>query len=374
MRPRTVAAGVLLAVLCAGCQGTQAPIDTTGSAATSASTQAANTSTPPADGSAQTAVETSVRAVPLPEVEQLEAQRFDLRSERVVAPAALIEADGSLWVQDHRGSLLTRVQPDTGEILAQIDTARKGCGDLAAAAAAVWWTGCGVTPGLVKVDVRTHGVLEEYDGLGLGPAVLSDEIWLPVQSGLQATNASLSRIPLDGSAEPTLVPVPGLLSGDAGAVVAGGSVWVTDKYGGVVYQVDPETEQVLAAVPVPLGKGVGYLIEHDGAPWYYDSWLGRLVGIDPATLQVRLLDVVLEPPTQYWGVAASSAPEAPGQLWARSGDGEAWLIDTRSDEVLRRVAVDPAGAGGDIQQIGDALWVSGFASGTIERIELPDEG
>lgn len=363
--------GVLLAVLCSGCQGTQALTGAPEGDATSADTQP--TISPTVDASTPTAAETTQPAVPLPELEQIDAQSFELRSERVVAPAALIEADGSLWVQDHRGSLLTRMQPDTGEVLAQVDTGRKGCGDLLAAASAVWWTGCGVTPGLVKVDATSHEVLAEDDRLGLGPAVLDDEIWLPVQNEEQAASASLSRMPLDGSAAPSLVPVPGLLSADAGAVVAGGAVWVTDKYGGVVYQLDPDTEQVLAAVPVPLGKGVGYLIEHDGAPWYYDAWLGRLVRIDPGTLEVRLLEVVLDSPTQYWGVSASSAPDVAGRLWARSGDGEAWLIDTRSDTVLRRVAVDPAGAGGDVQQVGDALWVSGFASGTIERIALSAE-
>jgi hypothetical protein len=44
-------------------------------------------------------------------------------------------------------------------------------------------------------------------------------------------------------------------------------------------------------------------------------------------------------------------------MWIRSGDEEVWLVDTRRDRVLRRVAVQP-GRGGDVQEIGGALWVS----------------
>lgn len=216
----------------------------------------------------------------------------------------------------------------------------------------------------------TSTVSGEYPWTGLGPAVVGEELWLPTDPGAGSRSASLSRVTVDGSVEAPMVEVPGLTSGDGGAVFVNGSVWVADAASAIVYQVDPRSGAVLAAVPMPMTAGTPYLLAHDHAPLYYDAARGALVRIDPRTLEVDRLAVGVERPSQYWGVAASTAPGAQGRLWVRSGDGEVWLVDTRADSVLRRIAVDSSGAGGDVQQIGDDLWVSGFATGTVERIDL----
>lgn len=77
-------------------------------------------------------------------------------------------------------------------------------------------------------------------------------------------------------------------------------------------------------------------------------------------------------PSSSWGVAASAAPGRPGHVWVRSGDDEVWLVDTVSDAVVRRVA--DAGRGGDVQQVGDVLWVSSFMHDVVERIPLGPKG
>ena len=74
-------------------------------------------------------------------------------------------------------------------------------------------------------------------------------------------------------------------------------------------------------------------------------------------------------PSEYRGIAASTAPGPRGRLWVRGGDKEVWLVDTRHDRVLRRIAVIDGG-GGDVQQIGDTLWVSSFATNEVQRISL----
>ena len=68
-------------------------------------------------------------------------------------------------------------------------------------------------------------------------------------------------------------------------------------------------------------------------------------------------------------IAASTALGPPGRFWVRDGDNEVWLVDTRHDRVLRRIAVRDVG-GGDVQQIGDTLWVSSFATDEVQRISL----
>jgi streptogramin lyase len=367
MNGGVVCAAVVLVLVCAGCQQ---PSDPPQAATPVAATEAE---------SSTTAIATSEPSAPplvLPDVEELPSEKIYLKRkdgrEPVVAPAALLDAAGSLWLQDHRGRAphLTRIDPQSGQVISQTQTGRIGCGDLAYAGNAILWTGCNIAPGLVSIDVDTGEVTQRHNLCGLGPAVLEDEIWMPTQLRCEVPPSSLSRLPLTGLESGSVVPVPGLLDGDGGAVAVAGSIWVTDKRGAVVYKIDPDTQDVVAAVPMPLPPASAYLIEHDGAPWYYDAELGRLARIDPATLQVRLLDAKFEKPHHYWGVAASTALGGDGWLWVRSGDGEVWLLDTRGDTVLRRIAVDRWGGGGDVQQIGDTLWVSGFANQSIQRIHL----
>jgi streptogramin lyase len=162
--------------------------------------------------------------------------------------------------------------------------------------------------------------------------------------------------------------VPGL-EVDAGIVAQGGSVWVADEAAAVVYRLDARSGEVQAAIPAPIAPGKGYLVEHDSAPWYIDALQGSLVRVDPATDRAALLNVAVTKPSAYWGIAASTAAGPPGRMWIRSGNDEVWLLDTRRDRVLRRLAVQD-GRGGDLQEVGGALWVAGFSSDSVERIPL----
>ncbi len=366
----------LLALL--GASSCQSDVDSgpvtgevTGTTASAASTHAAE------DSETSDGAPTST-AAPLPPLETLPSDRFSLQAsgsiELVAAPAALLHAEGALWVQDHRGWLITKMDPETGELLGQAKTGLVGCGDLVHADGGIWWTGCRVSPGMVKLDPESLEVVEQVPELGLGPTEHQGGLWRPVNLLGDTWSAALQRVPLDAPGEATFVPVPGLRDGEAGAISANGSLWVTDRRSAIVYEVDADAGTVLAAVPMPTPAGSVYLVKHDDAPLFYDAQTGRIVTIDPRTREARMLNLRLEKPHEYWGVAASSAEKDEGHLWVRSGDGEVWLVDTRQDVVLRRIAVDPAGGGGDVQQIGDKLWVSGFASQSIERIALEPGG
>ena len=165
-----------------------------------------------------------------------------------------------------------------------------------------------------------------------------------------------------------LVGVPGLVFA-VGVVALGDSIWAGDESAAVVYRIDPDSDRVRSAIPMPTPPNYSYLIEHDGAPWYLDLASGDLIRVDPSTEKLRRLNVRVDYPSQVRGLGASTAPGAPGRLWVRSGDDEVWLIDTRADRVLRRIKVIDGG-GGDVQQIGDVLWVASFGTNELQRILL----
>ena len=281
------------------------------------------------------------------------------------APAGVLWAYGSIWVMSHRSTTLRRVNPRDLTVTGAVDTGVLGCGDIVAGADSVWVSGCGATPGLVRVDPRRLRVVSTHAELnGLGAAFFAGSLWNAAGTG---AGFGLRRADPDRPEDAHEVRVAGL-GVDAGVVEAAGSVWVGDSEA-FVYRVDPQTEQVLAAIPLPLDPGQSYLIAHDGAAWYLDHGIGAIARIDPTTNAATVLAVRPVRPPEYRGVAASSAPRRPGELWVRSGSDEAWLVDTRQGKVIRRVAIADGG-GGDLVEVDGMLWVAGFGLDTLQRVSL----
>jgi hypothetical protein len=347
----TLAAAVTVAALLAACATTA----TGGSGVGSASTTEVPAPKP-------TASKASAATPPtLPPLERLPSTEVAVDG----APGALLRAYGGIWVMSHRGTLLRRINPTDLKVTGTVDTGVLGCGDISAGAGSIWISGCGATPGLVRVDPRQLRVLSTHGELnGLGPGFHSGDLWIAAGSN---GVIGLRRADPEHLDKPHTVAVAGLVE-DAGVVEAAGSIWVAGS-DAVVYRVNPQTEEVLAAVPFPLGPGQPYLITHDGAPWYIDHGKGALARVDPTTNAPSVLTLRPVSPPEYRGVAASSAPGRPGKLWIRSGSDEAWLIDTRTDEVIRRIAIGDGG-GGDLEEVDGHLWVANFGLDTLQRIQL----
>jgi streptogramin lyase len=313
----------------------------------------------PASSASPTPAQTT--PAPLPALENLPSSDVALGG----APGAVLWAHGAIWVMGHRNTTLYRVDPTDLTVSGTLDTGVLGCGDIVDGAGSLWVSGCSATPGLVRVDPRRLRVESTHIELnGLGPDFHRGQLWIAAGSG---GVFGLRRGDPERLDEAHPVPVVGL-GLDGGVVTSAGSVWVAEDEA-VVYRVDPQTDQVTAAVPLPLDPGQPYLLTHDGAPWYIDHSLGAVARVDPATNTPAVLSLRPVRPPEYRGVAASSAPGRPAELWVRSGSDEAWLIDTRRDRVIRRVAIADGG-GGDLEEVDGVLWVAHFGLDTLQRIDL----
>ena len=306
------------------------------------------------------------RKFPVPRLERLPSRVKELAG----APAALVHSGGALWAKSHRAFSLFKVDPATGKVLEEVITDELGCGDLVGGGGSVWVTGCGSAPDLVEVDERTGAVVSTSELTGIGTAIRSGELWIGDEH--EGGGVGLWRGRVADLTRGQVVRVPGLAL-PTGVVALGDSIWVGDESSAVVYRIDPDSDRVRSAIPMPIPPERGYLIEHDGAPWYHDIGSGEFIRIDPRTEKLRRLEVRADRPTQYQGLGASTAPGPPGRLWVRSGDDEVWLIDTRADEVLRRIKVIDGG-GGDVQQVGAWLWVASFGTDQLQRISLGRAG
>jgi YVTN family beta-propeller protein len=124
-----------------------------------------------------------------------------------------------------------------------------------------------------------------------------------------------------------------------------GSVWVPNHHAGLITRIDPETNEVLAEIPVGLQPG-GYGLEAFGSMWfpnYGDSTVSR---VDPATGTATSIDTGN-------GLTCGDPVEAAGLLWV--GNCDAFVltgIDPETSTVARTLKAEGFPFGN-----GKQLWV-----------------
>ena len=146
------------------------------------------------------------------------------------------------------------------------------------------------------------------------------------------------------------------LGGATDVVVGLGAVWVSDAANGRVLRINPQTDEVTAAINV--GTGPSAITLGHGSVWVANSLDGTVSRIDPRTDQVRATIPVGNGP----GAIAVDA----GGVWVTNEFGRTVVrIDSATDAVSRTVMVgnNPRG----LAAAGGLIWVSAQDSGTGHR-------
>jgi branched-chain amino acid transport system substrate-binding protein len=127
---------------------------------------------------------------------------------------------------------ISRIDPETGELLAAIDVS---AATVAAGQEGVWFVPWD-RPAIKRIDPRTNRVAQ--------------------------------TIPIGANALPAIA-------------VGGGSVWATGEDEGVVWRIEPGPRPI--PKPIEVGVGVGYIAFGDGAVWAANYIDGTVSRIDPRT-------------------------------------------------------------------------------------------
>ena len=146
------------------------------------------------------------------------------------------------------------------------------------------------------------------------------------------------------------------LGGATDVVVGLGAVWVSDAANGRVLRINPQTDEVTAAINV--GTGPSAITLGHGSVWVANSLDGTVSRIDPRTDQVTATIPVGNGP----GAIAVDA----GGVWVANEFGRTVVrIDSATDAVSRTVTVgnNPRG----LAAAGGLIWVSAQDSGTGHR-------
>lgn len=202
--------------------------------------------------------------------------RIDMKTLTVAAPLALRLADaagriatsiGSVWVASE-DTVVSRVDPDTNEVVAEVFVARAPVA-IAAGEDALWITS---TAGDTVTRVNPH------------------------------TNAVVETVKVG--------PKPGRV------VVGEGGVWTLNRGDGSVSRIDPATNKVVATVAV-AGAGTGEIAVGAGSVWVSAPGL-PLARIDPKTNRAA---------QRFTGEGGGAVLVAHGSIWVSAGPALTWRLD-----------------------------------------------
>ena len=268
-------------------------------------------------------------------------------------PPLRIAAGGdSVWVTSERDGTLTRLDPDTGEVLRVREL---GVGVSGIAIGGKWnWAADSRGGELLRLDPRSGEVLKPVDVLGdPGPIALGGgRVWLADRSGggITAVNAEAGEVHRRGL--PPQAPTLRLAWGAQG-------LWVAIADAGSVRRVDPVT--LRAGEPIRVGGGAAGVTVAGGFVWVASSRAGKVTKVDP-TLRAA--------------VGTVEVGGHPGGIDA--GTSAIWVADTKAGTVSRidlesgELDGEPIEVGpkpGAVAVGGDAVWVANNGDGTVTRIE-----
>jgi len=267
-------------------------------------------------------------------------------------PLRLDAGPKAVWVTSERDGILTRLDPETGEVLA---TRELGKGISGIAIGSKWtWATDPRRGELLRLDPSSGRVLKTLPIPGEpGPIALGGgRVWLADEGGrgIDVVNSEGARLVRSGL--PPQAPGLRLAWGAQG-------LWVAIADAGVVRRVDPAS--FVAGEPIRVGGGPAGLTVAGGFVWVASSRSGTVSKVDPA-----LRDVVarIEVGGHPGGIDGGTSA-----VWvANRADGTVSKIDVESGEVEG----DPIEVGpepGAVAVGGDAVWVANNGDGTVSRIE-----
>lgn len=268
----------------------------------------------------------------------------------------------------------------TDQTLSRIDTASSTVsdtypfdggadpGDLALVSGDAWVTDPAENV-VSRVDASSGDVVQSWpsESLPSGLVEADGDLWVANHHG--QPSGSVWRIDPDTNEVVARIPVGSLaIRGPQWMAATAGSVWVGVPNLNAVVRIDTQANAVVATIPVPDGGVCGQLIAQADAVWVAPGFCGdgSLTRIDPATNTV-----VARIESPLWDVAFGGTLGF-DSLWL-STDVGVFEVDPSTDAVASRLTLDGYDAfGGDMAADSESLWVHDGLNAMVFRIAAPD--
>jgi len=268
-------------------------------------------------------------------------------------PVDVAAGFGSIWITDHHGGSVTRLDPTTGRVLATIPVGTQPA-SMTIGAGSVWTANYDGTIGRIDPTTNQAVSVGQFPHLCGWPTVADGAIWVyecdagaPYVARVDiATGRTTATIPA-GSDQSTLLWADDVL-------------WMTTFPDGELLRIDPRTGSVLQRVALPGCSVLGRQSYGFGSLWVslgFCSDSPLVLRLDPRTgaIQARIK-----------AIAGGSASAGNGAVWVGAGDG---TIDRIDPTTLTATAWTQLGPVYGLENGFGALWAVSFDADTVWKID-----
>jgi streptogramin lyase len=269
-------------------------------------------------------------------------------------PLRLAATEEAIWVTSEPDGTLTRLNPESGEIVGAPHQLGAGISGVAVGAGSVWVSDP-PRGEVLRIDPQSGAVLKRIEvGGSPGPIAFGGgNVWVADEdgAGVSSFDAKSGRVERRGLG-PQAAPLR--------LAVGAGGLWVSSAESGNVRRIDLSTLRTDPSIPVGRGPA-GVTVAH-GLVWVANSRGNTVTKVDPS------IHAVLGDPIEVGG--------RPGGIDA--GSSTVWVASAAEDAVTRidlesgERSGDPIGVGSEpgAVAVGDtAVWVADNGEGAVSRIE-----
>ena len=270
------------------------------------------------------------------------------------APLRVAAADEAIWVTSEPDGTLTRLDPESGEIVGAPHQLGAGISGVAVGAGSVWVSDP-PRGEILRIDPQSGAVTRRIDvGGSPGPIAFGGgEVWVADEdgAGVIAVDAKSGKVERRGLA-PQAAPLR--------LAVGAGGLWVSSASSGNVRRIDLSSLHVDPSIPV--GRGPAGVTVAQGLVWVANSRGDTVTKVDPS------IHAVLGDPIEVGG--------RPGGIDA--GNSTVWVASAAEDAVTRIDLESGERIGAPIQVGSEpgavavgatAVWVADNGEGAVTRIE-----
>jgi len=272
------------------------------------------------------------------------------------APGALTFGFGSVWVPNHHAALVTRIDPETNEVIAEIPVGVQPGGYGLEAFGSMWFPNYGEST-VSRVDPATNTATSIDTGNGLtcgDPVEAGGLVWVGncdalVMTGIDPGTSTVART----------LEVEGFPFGN------GRQLWVDQAVD--LSQIDPRTGRVLMTVDVGSSEHASAASFEGNRLWvsYGTGGMGLVGAV--AVVDLRTGDV-----TELGNVGPNpAAPVVDGDVFVFSVDERTIsVVDPATGEISEPVPIPDIDTEG-ISAGFDSVWAADFTESIVYRLEPP---
>jgi streptogramin lyase len=285
----------------------------------------------------------------------------EIKVDRGSGPEGLVAGFGSVWVGAHRGNDVFRIDPKTDKVIARIDVGHEVCGQPVAGYGGVWVGPCDDSTKTSVIDPKTNQVIGSVDLYG-ADVFANGSVWGSANNLHQLLRINPKTLRVQAK-----LPVAGVED-----AFDGHDIWAIPEnesgaYTGVIREIDPVTNHILATIHTPRAAVGAYMVYAYGSLW--------IKGDSPTLLKINARTHAVA----SYRVPNDQVPDSMGDIWIANGNGSLWIrsgdgvisrINPTNGKAVGRYATDPNGDGGFPLVAFGSLWTANFDTDSVWRIRI----